>query len=128
MIVADTDVLIDAMRGQEPIRTRIAECIGSGIFGTTAVTAFELLAGARSRNERSRVESLLAAATVLALDAEAAREAAAIHRELAADGRSIGTADSLIAGICRMRSFALLTRNRGHFERVNGLRIASLEP
>ncbi|MEN8149327.1 MAG: type II toxin-antitoxin system VapC family toxin [Planctomycetota bacterium] len=142
MIVADTDVLIDALRGREPARTRIATIIGSGRFATTAISAFELLAGARSANERSRVESLLAVATVLPLDEAAAREAGAVARELAAagsgineqgineqgaEGRAFGPADHLIAGICRHASAALLTRNRTRFERVTGLRLASLE-
>ena len=60
MIVADTDVLIDALRGREPSRNRIAECIESRTLGTTAVTAFELLAGAGGREERERVEAVLA--------------------------------------------------------------------
>ena len=112
MIVADTDVLIDALRGREPARTRIAGCIGDGRFATTAISAFELLAGARSANERSQVKSLLAVATILPLDEPAAREAGALGRELAGSGKKIGAADGLIAGICRRSSVALLTRNR----------------
>jgi predicted nucleic acid-binding protein len=126
MIVADTDVLIDALRGREPSRSRIALCIESRSLGTTSITAFELLAGAGSAKERERVEAVLGSCLILPLDESTSREAAAVHRELASNGKGIGTADSLIAGICRHRSLPLLTRNRGHFERVSGLRLADL--
>jgi hypothetical protein len=48
MIVADSDVLIDALRGREPARSRIALEISSGGLATTAISAFELLAGAQA--------------------------------------------------------------------------------
>ena len=37
---------------------------------------------------------------------------------------AIGMADSLIAGIALTADLALLTRNRRHFERVEGLMLA----
>ena len=45
MIVADTDVLIDYLRGEGPQADRIAFELQHGL-GTTVVTAFELWAGA----------------------------------------------------------------------------------
>ena len=59
-------------------------------------------------------------------------EAGAVAPELAGrgagiTGAGIGPADCLIATACRHASVALLTRNREHFERVSGLRLASLD-
>lgn len=54
-------------------------------------------------------------------DGEAARRAGAVRRDLSGQGPDIGMADSLIAGICLERGAPLLTRNRSHFERVEGL-------
>ncbi len=124
MIVADTDVLIDALRGREPIRTRVADAIGSGALTTTAVSAFELLCGARRDAERHAVNTLLASLEVLALDEAAGRHAANVHADLTARGESIGMGDCLIAGICVQNGVGLLTRNRRHFERVAGLKLA----
>jgi predicted nucleic acid-binding protein len=125
MIVADSDVLIDALRGREPARERIALELKAGGLATTAVTVFELRSGARSAAEERKVEQLLAALTVLGLDSEAAAEAARIRRALEAEGQKIGMADYLIAGICIARSAVLLTNNRKHFERVPGLRLGA---
>ena len=124
MIAADSDVLIDALRGVDPSCSRVRDAIRDGVLLTTAVTAFELLAGAREEKERDRVEALLGPLEVLPLDANSAAAAAEIHRDLASRGQTIGMADSLIAGICRSRSVAVLTRNVAHFERVPGLRLA----
>ena len=121
MIFADSDVLIDSLRGRQPMKDRIALEIGTGQLATTVINLFELLAGAKSDAERGKVERLLGALTIVPLDEAAAREAARIRRELEAAGQTIGMADSLIAGICLVNSGALMTRNRHHFARVEGL-------
>ena len=65
---------------------------------------------------------------MLSLDREAATRAAFVRQRLAQDGFSIGMADSLIAGIALTNSMELLTRNRKHFDRVEGLRVVDLAP
>ncbi|MFH1469609.1 MAG: type II toxin-antitoxin system VapC family toxin [Pseudomonadota bacterium] len=121
MIVADTDVLIDFLRGQGPLQDRIAFELEHGL-ATTAITAFELWAGAVGSERRERaVGALLRAMPILPLDAPCARRAAEVRRTLEQQGRSIGMADSLIAGICVEQRAVLITRNRAHFERVPDL-------
>lgn len=126
MIVADSDILIDALRGKEPARSRVALEISGGGLATTTVSAFELLAGARAAPEREKVEALLSSLSLLPLDEEASRAAARVHRDLAEIGKPIGNADCLIAGICIAGDAVLLTRNRAHFERVEGLTLGTL--
>lgn len=121
MIVADTDVLIDFLAGQEPAAARIALELEQGSLSTTAVTRFELLAGARTDRQRNGILKLLGAVATLPLDAAAADRAAGVRRELERRGTAIGMADSLIAGIVLEARGILLTRNRAHFERVEGL-------
>jgi predicted nucleic acid-binding protein len=126
MIVADSDVLIDALRGREPARSRIALEISSGGLATTAISAFELLAGAQALAEREKVDALLFSLRILPLTEEGSRAAATVHRDLADRGKPIGQADCLIAGICLARNALLLTRNRAHFERVPDLKLGTL--
>lgn len=121
MIVADSEVFIDALRGQEPARERIARAIESGLLATTSVTLFELLSGASSPSERRKVETLLSPLPILPVDEASAISASEIRRTLERRGRGIGMADYLIAGICISRSLPLLTRNREHFGRIEGL-------
>ena len=126
MIIADSDVLIDALRGHEPARSRVALEISGGGLSTTTISAFELLSGARTPSEHGKVDALLSALNLLQFDEEASRAAAEVYRNLARRGKPIGTADSLIAGICLANNAILLTKNRAHFERVKNLRLGTL--
>ena len=126
MIVADTDVLIDSTRGREPMRSWIATAIQQRALATTVINAFELLGGARAKADYRKVDALLGGIDLYPLDEAAMRVAAGIRRNLEVDGMSLEAADCLIAGICIARSVPLLTRNRAHFERVQGLVLAPL--
>lgn len=126
MILADTDVLIDAMHAKEPAYSRISMELGTGRLSTTAITAFELRAGGKTEKQRQKIETLLSALTIIPLDDAAATKAGQTKRTLEAAGIGIGTADYLIAGIALSRSAILLTRNRAHFERVPELILGNL--
>jgi len=126
MMVADSDVLIDALRGRAGAQSRIELEIKAGGLGTTAVNAFELLAGSKTGRESEKVEALLAALTILPLDEGAARQAARLRRTLLAAGRDPGMADCLIAGICIAHSGILLSRNREQFEGMPGLTLGTV--
>ena len=126
MIVADTDVLIDYLADRGPAAARVALELEARSFGTTAVTRFELLAGAQDRTGEGLLRRLLDALPTLPLDRESADRAAEVRRTLERRGEGIGMGDSLIAGIVLAHDGILLTRNRRHFERVDGLKLASL--
>jgi tRNA(fMet)-specific endonuclease VapC len=123
-IVADTDVLIDFLAGFEPAASRIALELESGGLKTTAVTRFELLAGATTARQQAAVRTLMDAVPALPLDARAADRAAEVRRALEKQGKPIGMGDSLIAGIVLAAGGILLTRNVKHFDRVEGLRVS----
>jgi tRNA(fMet)-specific endonuclease VapC len=127
MIVADTDVLIDFLGGREPAAGRVTREIESGNLWTTVITRFELLSGARGSREVRIVSELLNSIKIAPLDVSAADRAALVRRILERKGVGIGMADSLIAGIALHIGAVLLTRNRRHFERVEGLDVAQLE-
>lgn len=125
MIVADTDVLIDFLRGREPARARISSAIAEGSLATTTITAFELRSGTRTPKEAGELEAMLTGLSILSFDERASQAAAACRRQLEPEGRTIGIADYLIAGICISRAATLLTRNRRHFERLPRLLLDS---
>ena len=127
MMVADTDVLIDALHGKGAAAERVALELRGGALATTVVTAFELLSGAKRPKHRAAIQALLGGLTILPLDEASARRAAGIRIDLEARGEKIGMADYLIAAICLERDGVLLTRNRAHFERVPGLPIGRLD-
>ena len=126
MMIADTDMLIDYLRGHSPVADHIALELERGHLGTTAVTRFELLAGVRTAKEQRIVTQLLAPLPCLPLDDAAADMAAEIRRTLEGQGQGIGMGDSLIAGITVANKGVLLTRNQRHFERIPQLSLGTL--
>ena len=128
MILADTDVLIDYLAGTQPIRDEIRAYIQSDRLLTSAITCFELLSGAREGKRGDAVRRLVAAIPIVSLDREAATRGATVRQGLMRNGLTIGMADSLIAGIALVNNLSLLTRNRKHFERIEGLRLLPAHP
>lgn len=126
MMIADTDVLIDYLEGDQPASKRIAGALDHGQLATTAITRFELLAGARTARQQTIVGQLLAALPCLPLEEQGADRAAEVRRALERQGLSIGMGDSLIAGIVLAHRGVLLTRNRRHFERVPSLALGTI--
>jgi tRNA(fMet)-specific endonuclease VapC len=124
MIVADTDVLIDFLRGRGEGAHRVATELQTRSFATTAITAFEILSGARTPRQKKAVTTLLEAMTVLSFGPEEARIAADIRQEVESRGQPIGMADYMIAGVCIATDSILLTRNRKHFERIRELKLS----
>lgn len=123
MIVADSDVLIDFLRGHGDFARRVAIELETGSLGTTAVNAFELRSGARAPRQLKVVETLLEAMTVLPFGDEEASIAAELRRALERQGQPIGMADCMVAAVCIATGGVLLTRHRKHFERVPGLKL-----
>ncbi len=124
MMIADSDVLIDFLRGRGPWAGRIKIEIETGHLATTAINSFELLSGAKTPADKDKVSRLLDALTVLAVSPEASALAAETRLSLEKDGQGIGMADYLVAGVCLANGGVLLTRNLDHFERVPGLKIS----
>ena len=126
MTIADTDVLIDYLSGAEPGASRVSQAIENGALHTTAITRFELLAGARTVRVQARLRELFDVVGTLPFDETCADRGASVRRSLEKSGASIGMADSLIAGIALVHNATFLTRNLRHFKRVEGLRLADL--
>jgi tRNA(fMet)-specific endonuclease VapC len=126
MIIADSDILIDYLRSRDPMAARVQTLIESRELCTTAVTRYEVMSGVNNLQQTENARKLFADVPTLVLDAEGADRAAEVRRELERKGVAIGTPDSLIAGIALNAYYPLLTRNRRHFEHVEGLILAPL--
>jgi tRNA(fMet)-specific endonuclease VapC len=61
------------------------------------------------------------------LDPPSALRAGQVASTLQERGAGIGLADCLQAGICLRHDLPLATRNRTHFERVDGLRLVDVD-
>ena len=129
MVVADTDVLIDALeKGRGPAAERVARLLRRGELATTAVTLYELTAGPRTTvAQLELLQVALGPAVVLAVTRGAADIAASANRYLARKGQALAVPDTLIAGVCIAHGLPLLTGNTKHFGRVPGLEVVAVD-
>jgi len=118
--VLDTDVLIDYLRGVGPGRDLIRVLGPSLAYRVTTVSAFELALGRSYGDTPAPVDALLSVPS-LPLSRAAAIRAGGLLRSLREKGRGLDIRDAMQAGICLEAQLPLVTRNRDHFERVEGL-------
>jgi tRNA(fMet)-specific endonuclease VapC len=109
-LLVDTDVLIDHLRG-----TRRLPDVER--LGVSVVSRCELFAGT---DEPQRLRRFLWPMIELAVDGAIAELAGITRRRT-----GIATPDALIAATALAHRIPLMTRNRRHFDRVDGLRVIS---
>ncbi len=128
-MIIDTSVIIDACRNDSAALKKLKEIenTGEGIIASPAL--FELFSGiarsSRSENEKNKVMGILQEYPIASLDSKAAGKAGLIDGQLAKQGNSIGIIDTLIAGIAITQGMAVLTKNKKHFSRIEGIKIES---
>lgn len=121
MRLLDTCVLIDVLRGREA-----AVAFVSGLKSTpaiSAITATELIAGAKGKREEEAIDRILATYEVAEIDLEIARLAGDYVRDF---GKSHGVdpIDALIAATAKTKGLDLATLNIEHFPMFRGLKRA----
>ena len=125
LVVADTDLLIDFLRGGDPGAGWVRDRLRAGNLRITAISAFELRLGADFVARRGPIELLLVHQT-LPLDLSAAILAGEVLSRLRSAGHGIGVGDALVAGTCIRFDLPLATRNRREFERVDELTLVDV--
>ncbi len=109
--VLDSTVLIGYLRDMTSIACGLRERLSEGhTLATTCVNLAEVERGLRPK-ERRRAAGFLDALRFLVTDREASRRAGQYQAEWAKRGRTIHTADALVAGTARAHGAVLLTHN-----------------
>ncbi|MDQ3689501.1 MAG: PIN domain-containing protein [Chloroflexota bacterium] len=111
----DTTVLIGYLRGTEEVAPALLQLLAEGhTLATSCVNLAEVERGLRPR-ERKRGEALMDRLRFLITDREAARRAGRYQADWSQRGRTIHTADALIAGTARTHGAVLVTHNLADF-------------
>lgn len=120
-VLLDTSACIEILRGNAP-----PSALKGRQFLLSSVVEAELWAGVfhvGGSKERLKVEKLLAATERIPFDSAAAEATGMVLGKLAKSGRKIGDFDAQIAGHALATGSEVLTRNPGHFARVQGLQV-----
>ncbi|MCV7402034.1 type II toxin-antitoxin system VapC family toxin [Mycobacterium fragae] len=126
LVIVDTDLLVDFLRGKGSGVRLVRELVAGHRLRVTAITAFELRVGTDFLGRRDDILRLVRSRT-FPLDPSSALRAGDVAATLRAAGKDIGMADCLQAGICLNFDLPFATRNRKHFDRVEGLRLFDVD-
>jgi len=126
----DTDWAIHYLNEHQSIVQRLHELLNDGL-GLSVISLAELYEGVYySRDpegDEQELNNFLRGLTILGIDEAICKIFGKERGRLRATGRSIGDFDLLIGATALHHDLTLLTNNRRHFERIEGLRIESLQ-
>lgn len=122
MIVLDTSVLIDHLRGVKRATKFLLDHEGRDEMVVPALVAWELWRGATTPARAEKVEALLESVTVEPFMPAMAKLAADLHRAMEDAGRKPAHFDLLIAAHAVFHNAPLATLDKD-FESFDGLRI-----
>jgi predicted nucleic acid-binding protein len=124
MILLDTDVLVDCLRGSEPARDWLSDHAADN-FDVPGIVAMELIAGCRDQASLRNTRAFLNSFRIVwpeAADSARAFELMNAHRL----GSALSIPDYLIAAMALNRSARLYTFNAKHFGIIGDLDIQAL--
>lgn len=111
-MLVDTDVLIDYLRG-DSCAEEFLESNPDAVF-ISSITIAELYQGVIEGEERTALDSMISAFTILPVTEEIAKEGGLICRKYRKTHNS-GLADCLIAATARRHDLPLISLNLKHF-------------
>jgi predicted nucleic acid-binding protein len=118
--LVDSDVMVDLTRGS----TGAADYLDvlADAWSISAITCLELLAGARTQRETADLDLVLSGYRAIPPNKDISRRA---HYLMKTYARSHGlhTLDALIAATAIEEGLTLVSKNRKHFQMINGLNL-----
>lgn len=123
MICLDTNILIAHKRAkvQDKSKTELYRLSVHGYrFAVSSITVYELLRG-DNQDEDCYWNTMFAGMKILPFDLGCAEQAAKIYKNLKEKGLLIEAEDLLIGATALQHRLTLVSNNRRHFERIEGL-------
>ena len=126
--LVETDWAVHWLRGREDVINELRELQAQGV-GLSIISLAELYTGIYYSTDiikaGQELDDFLSFITVLGVNQEICRIFGEENARLRKDGRIIGDFDLLIAATCLHHGLKLLTNNRRHFQRIDGLEVIS---
>jgi tRNA(fMet)-specific endonuclease VapC len=123
----DTSALIDFLVDGDKSEA-VEQLVSDGRAATSAICAYELVAGVKSPKHRRERETLIDAMEVIPVDTAIAIRAAHLYTDLRSRGITIDNEDLLVGATALELDMSLVTCNLGHFEPIPGVRLEEGKP
>jgi tRNA(fMet)-specific endonuclease VapC len=128
--MVETDWAVHWLRGNEQILEQLNKLRKQGL-DLSIISLAELYAGVHRSTDiseaREALEDFLSLVTILGVNEEICQIFGEENARLRKAGRIIEDFDLLIAATCLHHDLKLLTNNRRHFQRIEGLEIISTD-
>lgn len=111
IVLLDTTVLIDALRGRPAAERLKALRVSADVPATSAINVEEIIRGLRGRRETEAAERLLSGLAVVPLRRREGALAGQWRRTFAGRGRTLAQADCLVAAAAVAAGARLATGN-----------------
>jgi predicted nucleic acid-binding protein len=123
-LLIDTSIIIEHLRKTDKQRSVLYGIPQKTELFVSAVTIFELQAGATDTVKQQDIKTVLYGVGILPFDESVAVEAGKLYRTLKATNNQLEILDLFIAATAIANKLPVLTLNHKHFELVRGLRLA----
>ena len=120
-VVVDTCVFIDFLRAKDKKTTVLYNIPANKQIYISSVTLYELLMGATNEQKEEDIRLLTEGLVVLPFDEDVSRRASEIYHHLRKENKMIEFRDIFIAATCLVYSIPIITTNKNHFQRIQGL-------
>jgi len=121
LILPDTDVLVDFLRGHSKAVTLVNACSDRIILSSIVVA--ELYAGVKGNDEQTALETFVSLFRVVPVSAEIAKTGGLYKRDYA-KSHGVGLADAILAATAEAENAEFRTLNIKHYPMLKGLRPA----
>ncbi len=122
-MVADTGIFIEHLRAKDKLSTTLYKISESTDIYVSAVTVYELYMGATNKDKERDVMIITENFTVLPFTDTVAQKAAELYHKLRLSNQMIEFRDIFIAATCIVHELPIVTLNKKHFKRIDGLKI-----
>jgi len=122
-MVADTGIFIEHLRAKDKLSTTLYKMSENTDIYISAVTVYELYMGATNKDKEKDVMNITENFTVLPFTDTVAQKAAELYHKLRLSNQMIEFRDIFIAATCLVHELPIVTLNKKHFKRIDGLKI-----
>lgn len=123
----DTDILSLFFRNHPEVTDRFSAYLAThDKINISIITYYEILSGLKHRDANKKMALFLEFAStnsVLPLTESSVNISSQIYADMRRSGNPLDDIDILIAGVAIANDLKMVTRNRRHFGRINGLEV-----
>lgn len=122
-MVIDTGVFIEHIRSKDKLHTTLYLLPENIELSVSSVSMYELYMGATTKDKENDIRILTEDLQILPFNDSVAIKAAQLYHLLKKQNKLIEFRDIFIAATCLINDLPLLTLNKNHFKRIEGLNL-----